>query len=215
MKKLILPLTIAAVITFSCATEKPAGTTILGDGTPYSNSPEIMIGKVKTVVEKNYWAVPEGDSFKKGNPLTQADRDSMGGWTDDFEADYNINGVVSVCSFFYETGKPTKKIENVIENNLINRRNYFRNDSIKFYDLFKYAENGFLVSGSRFRTEVDTLMFSANIKTNQIGYPTEFQVINSKGEPAEKYVYAYDNQNRFTQFEVFDKEGKFNYRYEV
>ena len=35
MKKLILPLTIAAIMTFGCATEKPAGTTILSLGTPW------------------------------------------------------------------------------------------------------------------------------------------------------------------------------------
>jgi len=65
MKKLITPLTIAALITFSCTTEKPVETTILGEGTPYSNYPEIMVGKVKTVIEKNYRAIPDGDTYKK------------------------------------------------------------------------------------------------------------------------------------------------------
>jgi hypothetical protein len=214
MKKLILPLTIAAVMTFSCTTEKPAGTTILGDGTPYSNSPEIMVGKVKTVVEKNYWAIPDGDSYKKGNILTRAEHDSLG-WTDDFEAVYDENGVIVVCTGLDENGNPAWKNESIIENKLVTKRNLIRKDTLRIYDHFKYDKNGFLISGTRLRAGVDTLLFSVNIKTNSVGYPTEFQLINSKGEPAEKYVYTYDEQNRFTQFEVFDKEGKFNYRYEV
>jgi hypothetical protein len=214
MKKLILPLTIAAVLTFSCATEKPAGTTILGDGTPYSNSPEIMVGKVKTVVEKNYWAEPDGDSYKKGNILTRAEHDSLG-WTDDFEAVYDENGVIVVCTGLDENGKSTWKNESVIENKLVVKRNFYRNDTLRVYDQFKYDEKGFLTNGSRYRSGIDTLLLSANAKTNSVGYPTEFQMINSKGEPIDKYVYTYDEQNRFTQFEVFDKDGKFNYRYEV
>jgi len=215
MKNLILPLTIAALIIFSCTTKKPAGTTILGDGTPYSNSPEIMIGKVKTVVEKNYWAIPEGDSFKKGNRFTKADRDSIGGWTDDFEAEYNMNGILTSCTFLYESGIPSRKIENVIENNLITKMNYLRNDSIKFYDNLKYDEKGFLISGTRFRAEVDTLMLSVNITTNSVGYPTEYQLINSKGESAEKYVQIYDEQNRFLKFNALNKDGIFNSGHEV
>lgn len=215
MKKRFLPLTIAAVITFSCTTEKPAGTTILGEGTPYSNYPEIMVGKVKTVVEKNYWAIPDGDSYKKGNPLTKADRDSISGWSDDFEAEYNMNGILTACTFLYESGIPPREIENVIENNLITKMNYLRNDSIKFYDNLKYDENGLLISGTRFRAEVDTIMFSVNIMTNSVGYPTEIQLINSKGEPAEKYVQTFDEQNRFLKFETFNKDGIINYMHEV
>jgi hypothetical protein len=215
MKKLILPLTIAAVLTFSCTTEKPAGTTILGEGTPYSNYPEIMVGKVKTVVEKNYWGIPEGDTFKKGNLLTMADRDSIGGWSDDFEAEYSMNGVLIACTFLYEPGKPTKKIENVIENNLIAQMNYFRNDSIKFYDKLKYDEKGFLTNGTRFMANVDTSMFSVDIKTNTLGYPTEIQLFNAKNEPTEKYQLTYDGQNRFLKYEALDKDGKIYYSHEV
>jgi hypothetical protein len=215
MKKLILPLTIAAVITFSCTTKKPAGTTILGEGTPYSNYPEIMIGKVKTVIEKNYWAIPEGDSFKKGNLLTKADRDSFGGWSDDFEAEYNKNGILTACTFLFEPGIPVRKVENVIENNLVVKMNYLGNDSIQFYDLLKYDEKGFLTNGTRYRAVVDTVMFSANTKANQAGSLTEIQLINSKGEPTYKYSLTYDEQNRFTKFEGFNKEGIFNYAHEA
>lgn len=214
MKKLIIPLAIAALAVLSCTTEKPAGTTILGDGTPYSNSPEILIGKVKTLVEKNYWAIPDGNSFKKGKPLTLAEHDSLG-WTDDFEAVYDENGVIIVCTGLDETGKSTWKNENIIENKLVAKRNLIRKDTLWLYNQFKYDNNGFLISASRFRAGVDTLLFSVNVKTNSIGYPTEFLLINQKGEQAERYVYTYDEQNRFIKFEAYDKDGQINFIYEV
>jgi len=215
MKKQILPLTIAAIITFGCATEKPAGTTILGEGTPYGNYPEIMAGKVKTIVEKNYWAIPDGDSYKMGNPLTKADRDSIGGWTDDFEAVYDENGVIVVCIGLDEIGNKTWKNESVIEKKKLTGMNLIRKDTLRIYDQFKYGDDGFLISGKRFRAGVDTLMISVNIKTNTVGYPTEFQLFTPKNEPTEKYTQAYDEQNRFTKFESYDKEGKFSYSHEV
>lgn len=215
MKKLILPLTIAAVMAFGCTTEKPAGTTILADGTPYFNYPEIMIGKVKTVVEKNYRAIPDGDSYKKGNPLTKADRDSIGSWTDDFEAVYDENGVIVVCTGFDETGNPVWKNESIIENQQVRQRNVFRKDTLRYIDQFKHGDNGFLISGTHNRARVDTLIRSYTIKTNTVGYPTEFQIFNPKGEPAEKYAQTYDEQNRFVKFEAFDKAGGINFIHEV
>jgi hypothetical protein len=215
MKKLIFPLALVVIMTAGCKNEKQAEFTILGDGTQYSNSPEIMIGKVKSVIEKNYWAIRDGDSFKKGNPLTKADRDSIGGWTDDFEALFDADGHVTVCTGLDEAGNPAWKNESLKENNLIVKRNFFRKDTLSFYDHYKYGENGFLTGGLRFRARVDTLMLTANVKTNSIGYPTEFQLFNSKGVSAEKYVFTYDDQNRFLNFKSFDKDGKFKSSYEV
>jgi len=214
MKKLILPLTIFAAITFSCTTEKPAGTTILSFGTPYGTTQEIMIGNVKTVVEKNYWAIPDGDSYKKGNPLTKADRDSLKGWTDDFEAFYDENGVFVNGTGLDENGIAIWKNESVIQNKQIARMNTFKNDTLQEYVELKYGDNGFVISGTRTRAGVDTLMESITMKTNAVGYPTEFMVFNPKGESKYKTAQTYDEQNRFTKLEVFDKDGKINYSYE-
>jgi hypothetical protein len=215
MKKLILSLSIAAIILSGCTTQKPVGTTILGEGTPYSLFPEILIGKVKTVVEKNYWAIPDGDSYKKGNPLTKADRDSLGGWTDDFEAVYDENGVIVVCDGLNENGNPIWKNESVIENKLVVKRNIFRNDTLRVYDQFKYDENGFLSGGTRTRSVVDTLMVSFNVKTNENGDPAEYIFTNPKGEVVLKYVFTYDEQNRFKKFENINKDGNLNFIQEV
>jgi hypothetical protein len=214
MKKLILSLAFAVVVVLSCKNERQA-VTVLGDGTPYSGYPEIMIGKIKTVIEKNYWAIPDGDSYKKGNPLTKVERDSLGGWTDDFEAVYDENGVIVVCTGFDDTGNPAWKNESIIENKLVSQRNLFRKDTLRYIDQFKHSNNGFLISGTRNRAKVDTLVRSFTIKTNAIGYPTEFQTFNPKGEPTEKYAHIYDEQNRFVKFEAFDKAGDINFIHEL
>jgi hypothetical protein len=215
MKKLILPFTIAALLVFNCTNKKTVGTTTLGDGTPYSGYPEIMVGKVKMMLEKNYSAIPEGTSYKKGNPLTRADRDSLGNWTDDFEVVYDENGVVIACTGLNETGNPIWKNENIIENMLVTKQNIFRKDTLNSYYKFKYGDNRFLLSGTRNRAGVDTLITSFACKTNAKGKPAEIQMFNTKGKPVEKYIYSYDEQNRFVKFEAFDKAGGINVIQEV
>lgn len=214
MNKQVLPLAIAAVIIFGCTTEKKSLTTILATGTPYFNSPEIMTGKVRSVVERNYWGIPEGDSYKKGNPLSKADQDSLD-WTDNFEAVYDENGVVVVCTGLDEIGNKTWKNESVIENKQLIRMNLIRKDTLRIYDLFEYDDNGFLTSGKRYRAGADTLILSVKIKTNKVGYPTEFQFLNPNDEPIEKYIHIYDEQNRFTTLKVYDKNSFIKYQYEI
>lgn len=215
MKNLFLSVSFLILLTTSCQNNKPAQFTILGLGTPYVTYPEVLNGKVKSMTEKNYWALPEGDSYKKGNPLTQADRDSLGGWTDDFSADFDQNGNLITCTGFNESDKTIWKNEAFIENNRIVKRNYFRNDSLLSYDLYTYDKDGFMSDCSRMRTGVDTLIRKYSIKNNKEGYPTELQVSNSKGVNTEKWVYGYNDQNRFQSFKVLDMEGKPKTMHEV
>jgi hypothetical protein len=214
MKKFILPIGLLLILAISCENEKPAEYTRLGDGTPYSNSPEMLNGKVKSVIEKNYWAIVNGDSIEKGSPLTQADRDSLGGWTDDFEAVFDENGLILKSSLLDENGSSVWKNESIIENGLVVKRNIFRKDTLSSYDQYTYDENKFLKTGSRFRAVVDTLMFSVDAKTNELGTPIEFQIFNSKGDSTWRNVYNYDADNKFLSFERFDKEGKRVFAYE-
>lgn len=215
MRKSIFPLAIVIIMAAGCKNSKQREFTLLGEGTPYSNSPEVLDGKVKSVIEKSYWAVPEGDAFIKGNPFTKADRDSVGGWTDDFEAVFDAEGDVTVCTGLNESGKSIWKNENVKENKLIAKRNFYRNDTLRFYDQFKYGTNGFYTKASRLRAGVDTVMMKADFKTNGVGYPTEVQLFNSKGDSIELLTYAYDEQNRFINFKILDKGGKPSFQYEV
>lgn len=215
MKKIIASFLILAVVALSCKEEKTSEFTRLADGTPYSNSPEMMIGKVKSVIEKNYWAIPDGESFKKGNALTQADRDSLGGWTDDFEAIYDASGIIQSCTALDETGAQLWKYESVVENGLIAKSNIYVKDTLSSYDVYEYDENKFLSGGKRYRANVDTLMFSVSMKTNSKGYYTEAMRFNFKGDSLRKNIYTYDAQNNFVSFGQFDKAGVRVFSYSV
>lgn len=215
MKKLNLCVAILVLVASSCKNEKAPEFTRLGDGTPYSASPEMMNGKVKSVIEKNYWAIPDGDTFKKGSPLTKADRDSLGGWTDDFEAVFDANGIIQSCTAMDETGVQLWKNESVVENGLIVKSMIYIKDTLSSYDTYNYGENKFLTNGARHRAKLDTLMFSVNVKTNEIGYPVEYQIFNFKGDSTWKNTFNYDAQNNFISFERFDKSGKRTFAYEV
>ena len=46
---------------------------------------EKLNGKVESVVEKGYWAVPEGDTLIKGAKVTKHEFDSIG-YTSDYKA---------------------------------------------------------------------------------------------------------------------------------
>ena len=63
MKKLIFLLALIVFAVASCKEKKPADYTRLGNFTPYQTYMEKLNGKVETVAEKGYWAVPEGDTL--------------------------------------------------------------------------------------------------------------------------------------------------------
>ena len=65
MKKILFLLLVIVFAVTSCKNDK-VEYTLLGDGTPYFQYPEKLIGNVKNVTEKNYLALPSGDTYKKG-----------------------------------------------------------------------------------------------------------------------------------------------------
>jgi len=175
----------------------------------------MMNRKVKSVIEKNYWAVQSGDTIGKGSPLTQADRDSLGGWTDDFEAVFDENGLILSCNAMDETGASLWKTVSFVEDSVVAKRDIYVKDTLSSHDQYYYGDDKFLMGGSRYRAVNDTLMFSVNVKTNEIGYPLEMQGFNAKGDSTWRNVYSYDAQNNVIHFERFKKSGERTFSYEV
>lgn len=178
--------------------------TVLGMGTPYGFYPEILNGKVKSLTEKNYWALRQGKSYTKAKPLSKADRVRLGGWTEDFTAEYDQNGNFVACTIFNEQGKPLTQNKSVIENNRIVRLNFFRNDSLLSYDLITYGSDGFRSEATRMSAGMDTLMRKFVFKNNKDGHTTDFQIVHPNGV-TEKYIYGYNDQNRFRDFSVMEQ----------
>lgn len=211
MKKLV-PLFLALLFTaVCCKNEKPAGETLLGDGTPYYQYPEKLIGNVNKVIEKNYWAIPEGDSYVKGKSLTKEDRDSLGGWTNDYEATFDSAGDLVSCNYLDENGKTISeyKISRESNSEIIGRNTY--KDTVRYYDKFKLDENGKRTGFERYQPKADTLLGTFEIKTNTM----EYNMVTTKGVSLYKIILFFNDLNQFTHSEYYGKDGIFRLSYEA
>jgi hypothetical protein len=215
MKKLVSLFFVIVFATAGCKNSKPALETLLGDGTPYYQYPEKMNGNVSKVVEKNYWAVPAGDAFSKGKALTKADRDTLGGWTPDYEATFDKDGNLASCTYLDENGKATSKYEITVDNNSqVIGKNYV-NDSIVYYDKFNLDENGKRNGFIRYSPVVDTVSGKFEIKTNTPENTMEYNMITTKGISLYKIVLYFNDLKQFTHSEYIGKDGKLQLSYVV
>ncbi|HPT22534.1 MAG TPA: hypothetical protein PLR88_11360 [Bacteroidales bacterium] len=214
MKKTLI-LFLAIVFAITACKSKRVGYTLLGDGTPYYPYPERLIGKVQTVIEKNYWAIPDGNSYKKGKPLTQADRDSIGGWTLDFEANFDNSGDLLSCNYLDENGKIINKYEISSEgkHSVIGKKT--AKDTVSFYDKYKLDKNGKRVGFIRYEPLTDTMVGTFDIKDSWRGDTMEYNLVNSKGESRYKIIILFNGLEQFVRSEGYGKDGLFRFANEV
>jgi hypothetical protein len=208
MKKLVYILLVIVFAIAGCKTRKQAEYTVLGDYTPYQAYMEKLNGKVEKVVETNYWAVPDGESYKKGNKMTRKELDSIG-YTGDFVATFDVAGDLVSCSGMDETQKTVYKWEIIKENNKLTRANYIYHDTLRYYEKLKCNDKGEIIAGSRFRAKTDTLIQSWIAKRNAKGDTTLYNVSNYKGEPSYKVKMLYNELKQFTGYQLYDKDGKY------
>jgi len=215
MKKIVFFFLAFLFVVNSCKNGKPTGETLLGDGTPYYQYPEKMIGNVNKVIEKNYWAIPEGDSFIKGNLLTQADRDSLGGWTSDYEATFDNAGNLVSCVFTDENNKVTARYEISADNdaNLTGRSTAA--DTLQYYDKFKLDADGKRIGFERYQPKADTIVGKFEVKTSSPENTMEYSRVNTKGAVLYKIILFFNDQKQFTHSEYYGKDGAFRLSYEV
>jgi hypothetical protein len=215
MKKLILLISLVALLATAFISSKKAEFTVLGDGTPYYLYPEKMLGRVEKVIEKNYWAVPDGESFKKGNPLTKKDRDSIGGWTDDIEVTYNNTGELVSCNNINELGKSIRIYKvSKDKDGSVKGENYM-SDTLNYYDKYKLDNKGNRIGFVRFRPKVDTMTGTCDIQTNPAGDTVEYHAVNAKGKSMYKLIIVFDAAGQFLRSEGFNKEGISQFSNEV
>ena len=78
MKKLIFLLALIVFAVASCKEKKPADYTRLGYFTTYQTYMEKLNGKVESVAEKGYWAIPKVRLTSKEPGLQKHELDSIG-----------------------------------------------------------------------------------------------------------------------------------------
>ncbi len=203
MKKfLFLFLSIIFIVTGS-NNIKPPEYSMLGFYSPYQNySPERLIGKVEKVIQKGYWAIPDGDAFRKGNPITLKERKSL---YYDWEVIFDESGDVKTYIYIDENNKVLRKTELFKENNILTLATY--NDSYSVYDKLRCNSEGDIIELSQFSTGVDTLMWRNTFKFSLKRDTLTQQVYDYKGILRTKIIAVVDKDGQFSSKSYYDGNG--------
>jgi len=215
MNKIFYLFLVFVLATTDCKNQMVACSTLLGDGTPYYQYPEKLLGKVLKVKEKNYWTIHNGDTYKKGKSLSRADSYSVGAWTVNFEASFDNSGDLLNCKFLDENDKFIFKYEISQENYSLITGKKIQNDTLIFYDKYKLDKDGKKVGFIRYTPVVDTMFLIYDVKINNEGDTLTYNLVNSKGKPQYSNIYVFNNLGQFSCSGEYDKNGIFQQDKEV
>jgi hypothetical protein len=208
MKKLIFLLALIIFAVASCKEKKPADYTRLGNFTPYQTYMEKLNGKVESVIEKNYFAVQEGETYVKGAKMTKKELDSLG-YIPDFQAKFDIDGDLISCAAIDENGKVIYKYEMSKENNVLAKAEYTYNDTLWTVVKLTCDASGNPVAFESFNAIADTLVRKAEVRGSDINDTIILQYYNSLGESGNKTLYFYNDLGLLTGIENIGKDGAF------
>ena len=206
MKKLIFLLALIVFAIASCKEKKPASFTRLGDFTPYQTYMEKLNGKVESVAEKGYWAIPEGDTFVKGARITRKELDSIG-YTYEYKAVFDIDGDLVYCTTNDENGNVIDTWSFSKENNMLAGAEYTSKDTVRYKIRFTCDESGNPVLYEGFDALADTLIQKIEVKGSDINDTMIVQYFNFKGEPGLKSLRVYNEPGLLTDSWNVRKDG--------
>lgn len=208
MKKIVLFIVTIVFTVAVCKGQKQVDYTLLGIYTPYQMNMEKLNGKVEKVVETNYWAIPDGESYKKGQKMTKKQLDSLN-YTSDFEATFDKAGKLISCVILLENNKIANKWELTKEDNVLVRANYTVNDTLKSYHKLKCDKNGEIIEYDSYRAVPDTLIEKWVVARNTKGDTLIFNVFNYKGEQSFKALFLFNDSKQCLGYQGYDKNGNF------
>ncbi len=203
--KIFFILFIAVVFMITgCKNNKQAEYTILGDYTPYGGFIEKMNGKVEKVTEKIYWTVAEGDTFKKGDPVTIHERDSLK-WYYDHESVFDSVGNLLLCNYIDENNKAIGTWQFFKENNMLVSAKWTWQDTIRENQKLKCDEKGRIVDVIAYSASADTILYTYTVNYNKSGDTVLYLGADSKGLPDLRVLNLYNEKGQFLSFEVYNK----------
>ena len=208
MKKFLILSILTAFALAGCKEKEPAVYTLLGDYTPYGSYMETLKGRVASVVETNFWAVPEGETYAKGNKMTMKELDSLN-YTGDFEAIFDDAGDLVSCTGMDENKKAIWKWELIKENNILAEAYYTYLDTARGHQELECNTEGDIIKISQFPADADTLFNWASVTSTPGGDTVITQWHNYKGEPARRTLNLYNELDLFTGYEAYDKDGNY------
>jgi hypothetical protein len=192
----------------ACKKQKPAEYTVLGRYTPYENFPEKLVAKVEKIKEINYWAVPRGDTYTRGDRITIKDRDSLN-WTNDFEAVYDNSGELVRCIFLDENNSTYRLRELFKENNLTASLKYTRADTLRYIDKITYNADGDISEISNLRASPDTLLYKGIFRYSLKKDTITEHWSDYNGDPYARINEIYNAEGQFIRKEFYDEKGNF------
>lgn len=205
MKKFLFLFLLIIFIVTGSKNIKPPEHSMLGFYSPFMNfSPERLIGKVEKVIEKSYWAIPDGDAYRKGNAIAIKERNSL---YYDWEVILDESGDIRTNILMDENNKVVKKTELFKENNILTLATY--NDSNSDYDKLRFNSEGDIIEILVFRTGVDTFMWRSTFKFNLKRDSLTNQLYDNKGILRAKNIAVVNKDGQFSSRIFYDENGKY------
>ena len=208
MKKVILFAALVLLASAACKEKKPADFTRLGIYTPYQNYMEKMNGKVESVTENGYWAIPEGDSYIKGARITKKELDSLG-YTYENKAVFDIDGDLVSCTTFDENDKVIDIWRLFKTNGLLAKSEYVYDDTVRFRQVITCDEEGNPVLYEGYNMPADTLSQKIEFEGSYLNDTLTIRFYNHIGEAGSKYLFMFNDQGLLTLLDYYRKDGTF------
>lgn len=208
MKNFILLSVLIVASLAGCTEKKPAVYTVLGDYTPYESYMEKLNGRIASVVETNFWAVADGETFIKGAKMTQAQLDSLG-YTGDFEAKFDTTGNLVSCAGMDEKMKTIWKWELTKVNDISVKTTYTVLDTLRGRQKLDCNPAGDIIKISQYPGDTDTLYNWASVNYTPDRDTVLYQWYNYKSEPTTRTLKLYNESGLHTGYQSYDKEGNY------
>jgi hypothetical protein len=207
MKKVIYPLILIMLIANSCKNEKPSEFTVIGDYTPFLTYFERLNGKVEKVIEKNYWAKLQGETYVKVSPVTENDQDSLIWSISDFEATFDKAGDLMICAYLDENNKTFGKWELTKENNIYVSAKSFYHGTLMLNRKLKCSQIGIITEIEQYSPVVDTLLTKRTIRVSTKEDTIDVQDYDYKGIPSGRWLKLFNDKKQYFSEVEIDKDG--------
>ncbi|MDX9772590.1 MAG: hypothetical protein RBT02_04105 [Bacteroidales bacterium] len=212
MKRLIILLALVLFAAAGCKEKKPADYTRLGFFTQYQTYMEKLNGKIESVTEKGYWAIPEGDTYIKGAMITKKELDSIG-YTYDFKAIFDADGDLVSSTTYDENDKVIDTWHLAKVNGLLARSEYISADTVRYKQVITCDEEGNPVLYEGYNALADTLTQKIEVGGSFFNDTITVQYFNYKGDPGTKILMMFNSLGLLTQVEYYGKDGTPGYSY--
>jgi len=208
MKKLIFFVALAILAAAACKEKKPAEFTRLGIYTPYQGYMEKLNGKVESVTEKGYWAVPEGETYIKGARITKKELDSIG-YTYEYKVVLDAAGDLVSSTTSDENDRVIDAWRLYKVNNLYVRSEYIMDDTVRFRQVITCDEKGNPVLYEGYDEPADTLAQKIEFEGGYLNDTLTVRFFNQMGEAGGKYHFVFNDQGLLMHLDFYGKDGTF------